>query len=115
MQTRLLPWEAEEGLRVAVRVGVRQRAPERQVSRPPASPWLPHQARKVIGDGWMEPQGGARSLVFVYLVPLPQRPSLPPLSEGNIPHSGQQPGLPWRRVRAFNVTSGGLVGESLGL
>ena len=81
MQTRLLPWEAEEGLRVAVRVHVRQTAPERQVSRPPASPWLPHQARKVIGDGWMEPQGGARSLVFVYLVPLPQRPSLPPLSE----------------------------------
>ena len=66
-------------------------------------------------DGWIEPQGGAQSLVFVYVVPLPQWPSLPPLSEGHIPHSGQHPGLPWGIVRAFSVMSGGLVGESLGL
>ena len=56
-QTRLLLWEAEAGLRGAVRAHVRQRAPVH--SSAPAAPWSHLQAQKGVGHGPMEFQGGA--------------------------------------------------------
>jgi len=79
VQTRVLLWEAEEGLRV-IRAHVHQRAPEPLIAS--AAPCLYLQAQKGLEEGPMEPQGGAQSPVLVCMVPLTLWPHLPQCREG---------------------------------
>lgn len=60
LQTRVLLWEAEEGLLQCMSSRWRQTT---------NSAALHLQTQNRIGDGATEPQGGAQSLVFVDMVP----------------------------------------------
>ena len=55
VQTRVLLWEAEEGLRVAVMAQVRLMVPKCQYLQP----------QNRVGDGSRKPPGGAQSPLFL--------------------------------------------------
>ena len=73
MQSRVPLWEAEEGLRLAVRASVHQPEPEEQQSLPDphllSPPWPHHQAQIQDAKGLVEAQVGTQTFVFGYLVP----------------------------------------------
>lgn len=82
MQTQVLLWEAEEGLRVAVRAHGGQKAPGHQQS-PCAASRLHHQLRDTVGARLVEEtQGGSQTLAFGSRVLLTLWLKVPPLREG---------------------------------
>lgn len=118
MQTRVLLWGVEGGLRGACRAQAGWKVPERE-QNPSCSSWAAVPDRDLmVGDGWVEEtERGPRVLVFGYLVPLTLWPKVPQLREGtsSCHHiHGSTPAWPGgpmaREVKALSVKALSVLG-----